>query len=210
MRTQTVLPYHRAPAFNQGGAPEGLTMTPSGMLVPAAQLEAEEAQPPEGDETFLLAAKTIIQHRPKGLPTDFSLTAEQAAANRDKGTMGCHFGGPDGSLWTLILNGNSTWDQHIPPGHLEVQWKGKRIAVLSPYMTGRICWACRLKGQQAHNIGKVIPGFPCPNCGQLDWFGTEVGPDHLERDCLEEIARVAKIDALYGQGITEGAHAVKV
>ena len=212
MRTQTVLPYHPAPAFNRGAAPEGLTVTHSGMIVPQEQLDAEEAMPPEGDETFLLAIKTIIQHRPGGLPTDFSLTAEQAKAGREKGVMGCHFGGGDGSLWTLIFNGNSSWDQGIPPGHLEVRWKDNRIAVLSPYMTGRICWNCGLKGQQAHSIGKVLPGYPCPRCKKEDWWGEKFGlePDHLERDCLEELARLTKIDALYSQGMTEGAHAVKV
>ena len=192
--------------------PEGLAVTPSGMIVPQAQLDADEAMPAEGDETFLLAIKTIIQHLPKGLPTDFSQTVEQAASHREKGVMGCHFGGADGSLWMLIFNGNSSWEHGIPPGHLEVRWKDTRLAVLSPYMTGRICWNCGLKGQQDKNIGKVVPGYPCPRCKKEDWWGQIYGgePDHLERDCLEEIARVAKIDALYAQGITEGAHAVKV
>ncbi len=138
---------------------------------------------------------------------DPTLSKEEQLSNRDIGILSHSFW-----KWTIHVNWSTTWAQKIPPHHMAVHFNGVLVGIISPFLTIRTCWSCRLGdptrtpgGQPARNgydekwfyitypgstikLPAVYPAHPCPECGAYDWFANTVEIEQFQRDAAEHLA----------------------
>lgn len=162
------------------------------VLAVDGELEDEfEEESPETDQTFELAL-WVITHT-EDFELDPDAAGEKAEAMSQVGMKTAHFGGDNGRLWTIQVNWDQyKWSAKIPPGYCRVEYAGQDVGIIGPWLTIRTCWNCQARGWRTDllpaKIGIVVPGQPCPHCGELDWYGVMVSPEMFIRDAAEFIA----------------------
>ena len=160
-----------------------------------------EEELPEADQTFKVALQAIVQSLPYDIFLDPTLVGDAAQKTVDRGLVEAHMGGEDGKRWSIALNWSRSWKDKIPAGYAWIKYRDTEVAIIGPWATVRTCWKCGLTGwaDSNHKGGRCLPHYPCPHCGERDWFGRIVEPHHFERDMAEYIARDADKDNLYNE-----------
>lgn len=46
--------------------------------------------------------------------------------------------------WAIYVNWQTVWAQKIPPHHMAVHFNNTLVGIISPFLTARTCWSCRL------------------------------------------------------------------
>jgi len=159
----------------------------------------DEEDPP-ADGTFEIALQVVVHHLPYDLELDPTMSKEATQADMDRGVCSATFGGDSGNMWNIDLNWQTRWAGKIPPGYARIAFRDIDVGIIGPWATVRTCWSCGMSGfaDPKAKIGRVVPEVPCPNCGQLDWWGQVIDPSMFERDAAEEMARVCgKSDHIY-------------
>jgi len=154
---------------------------------------------PEADQTFKVALHAVVQSLPYDLHLDPALVGDEAKKSVGQGLIEAHAGGEDGKRWTIALNWSRSWEHKVPAGYAWIKFRETEVAIIGPWATIRTCWKCGLSGwaSKEHKVGCCLPHYPCPHCGERDWFGKIVEPHHFERDMAEYIARDANKNYLY-------------
>jgi len=58
--------------------------------------------------------------------------------------------------WKIFVNWQTKWAQKIPPQHMAVHFNGVLVGIISPYLTVRTCWNCRI-GDPTRSPGGTAP-----------------------------------------------------
>jgi len=70
---------------------------------------------------------------------DPTLSKEDQLKGREIGVLEASFW-----KWKIFVNWQTKWAQVIPPQHMAVHFNGEQVGIISPYLTVRTCWNCRL------------------------------------------------------------------
>ena len=149
---------------------------------------------PPGDRTFLLAQLALEELQPAALELNPELTVTESKKARDRGIVVGSFGN-----WTIALNHSPNKVGRLYGGNMLIKYKGatgseREVAIIGPWLTARRCWNCGLAGLGPGGVGVVKPAHPCPKCGELDWWDTDVTPEQLERDCATLLADASPVE----------------
>ena len=155
-----------------------------------------EEELPEADQTYKVALQAVVQSLPYDIYLDPALVGDEAQKTVDRGLVETKANG-----WEIALNWGRGWKGKIPAGYARIKYHDTEVAIIGPWATIRTCWKCGLSGwaSEVHKVGRCLPHYPCPHCGERDWFGRIVEPHHFERDMAEYIARDADKDNLYNE-----------
>lgn len=95
--------------------------------------------------------------------------------------------------WTIVLNWTEETRQNLPPDYFGIDFGTESAGIIGPNADIRTCWKCGLTGYRDQALTRpcVVPGRPCPNCGNRDWWALTV-----TQDDLVEAAAIAIADDL--------------
>ncbi|GEM_PF-7038593 len=112
-----------------------------------------------------------------GIPNYDEMGKENTAeTRRDIGVFQAKF-----DHWTVVLNWTEETRQNLPPDYIGVDFGDSSAGILGPHANIRTCWKCGLTGfrDKEQRFPCVVPGKPCPNCHNLDWWAKMVSQDDL-------------------------------
>ena len=154
---------------------------------------------PEVSDEFAPALMIVLEQY--DIDMDPTLSKDKDMANRDIGVLSASWGIVDDSRkkWSIHLNWQVKWARKLPPHHMMVEYDGQEVGCLSPFMFMRCCSFCglgtpivngeysddgyyrpKLRAPNGARIPWVLPGHPCPKCGQYDWWGSDPGEGKIQ------------------------------
>lgn len=83
--------------------------------------------------------------------------------------------------WTIVLNWTEEKRRNLPPDYFGIDFGNSSAGIIGPHANIRTCWKCGLTGFRDPGLQYpcVVPGQPCPNCKNRDWWGVMVSQNDL-------------------------------